>query len=127
MSTRIVHWLYLFAGGIGGGVVLAGALGLLGSWLGQESATGWGDLVGVALGLVLGAPLGIIVGIGVVAQWLGYRQTLRWIIPGVVISAGVLFLLAEPLHFNLTPALLWTVLIGGPALITALLVAAFAK
>jgi len=121
MINRNNDWLWLALAGILGGLLGGVIFALGGRFIGSGNASGWGDLIGTAVGFMLGIPVGVTLGIGFVGYKQGHGRTLLLIIPSVAVSAILVMLLAEPLHLNAAPQLLFGALIVVPSLVTATL------
>lgn len=122
---RNMNWLWFFAGGLIGGLLLSILGGLAGRFIGETSPSGWGDLAGTAVGLLLGGPTGVLGGIAVIGYKRPNRRSLWLAIPGVIGGAALVLLLAEPLRLNTHPQLLWGLFICIPALMTASLLSLY--
>jgi len=101
-----------------GGFVIAVPAILIGSRLfAENSLGGFEDLVGAIVGMVIGYPAGVIVGIYVYSRVFRYRGSMWLAVLGAVLGVVLVFGLAEPLNLNVNSDLL----LGGYFLITALL------
>jgi hypothetical protein len=99
--------LLMIAGSIAGGLVVSGFGWWLGRVLGQSSSNPFGDLIGILLGIGTGYPLGVSLGLWLTARRIGHPVRFWRTLLFAVLGAGIVLLLAEPLHLNLYPRLLW--------------------
>ena len=101
-------------------------VGFLAAWIGANvlggSLGGFGSLVGALSGLIIGYPVGVIVGLIVIKRRFHYGGSLWRGILGSALGVGITISLAEPLHFNLNPNLLFAGLFAATPLLA---VAAF--
>jgi NhaP-type Na+/H+ or K+/H+ antiporter len=104
------------------GTAVAGAVfGILAafllSWLMQDSAGGWGGLVGIILGLAFGYPVGVFLGMVIFKTLLRYNGSLILGLIGVIVGGALPFILAEPLGLNNYADLLWAcIILSSPLL-----------
>lgn len=72
---------------------------------------GWGGLIGVIMGLALGYPVGVFIGIVNFKKVFRYNGSLLLGLVGVVMGGALPFILAEPVGLNNYGDLLWAVII----------------
>ena len=93
MFSTIIRRAAIFIAMLFGLAVIGGAFGFLAAIIGslflQEEAFGLDTIVGAAAGLILGYPLGVIIGVLVFEKVIHYRG---WILMGVIgaLSGGIL-------------------------------------
>jgi len=91
------------------GVFFGFVAALLGAWIMQGRLFGLGGLAGALGGIIIGYPLGVIIGIIVVKRIFHYQGSILLGIVGVVLGGAITIGLAEPLNLNLNPTVLFTV------------------
>ena len=101
------YWLVELLVGLITGVVAAFLGGTLGSMLSTDQ--GMASLASAVGGMLLAFPLGVGIGMGLVAHWL-YRHKRPWLgVVGALVGIFLIMLLAEPTRLNVNPTLLLTV------------------
>jgi hypothetical protein len=101
-----------------GGFLIAIPATLIGSQIfAENSLGGFEDLVGALMGMVVGYPLGVVLGILVYSRIFKYRGSMWRAALGAVAGVFLIFGLAEPLNLNVNA----DVLLSSYFLVTALL------
>jgi len=106
MPLSIKALLAELAGGIVAGLLLARLGGLAGAALGRGSATEFGDLVGVILGVFVAYIVGVAAGIAITGRLLKQRGSFWLALLGSILGGVLVVLLAEPLRLNQSTATL---------------------
>lgn len=107
-------------GGFIGGGLLALVGGLIGRQLGSYSLTGWGDLVGVVVGIFVTYPLGVAFGNVWASRRFGGAGSLWRALLGSGVGVVVALALGGLLRLNVYPVLLWSVYGLLPPVLAAL-------
>lgn len=96
--------------GVGIAGIIVGIAGILaGAFIMKGELSGFGDLAGGLMGLVIGYPLGAIIGIIVINRVLHYHGSLLLGVIGSILGAVLTIGLAEPLNLNLNSNILFVV------------------
>lgn len=99
------------------GLLFGLSAALIGASILRGEVAGFGDLVGAIGGMVIGYPIGVIVGILLVNKLLHYRGSLLLGGLGSILGGAITIGLAEPLGLNLNPNLLWASFLLAPPLL----------
>ena len=96
------------------GAIFGFVAAVIGAQLLQDGAAGFGGLVGAIAGMVIGYPIGVVIGIFLINKVLRYRGSLLFGAIGSIIGAVFIIGLAEPLGLNNNPDLLWALILLLP-------------
>jgi len=91
------------------GIIVGIAGTFIGAFIMKDQIAGFGDLAGAIIGMVVGYPLGVIVGIVLMNKVLHYPGSIAFGITGSVLGAFLTIGLAEPLNLNVNPDILFGV------------------
>jgi len=100
-------------------IAIIGAIfGLLAAFIGvqllQDGTTGFGGSVGVLADMVIGYPIGVMIGIFLINKVLHYRGSLLFGEISSIIVVVFIIGLARPLGLNNNPDLLWALILLLP-------------
>ena len=90
------------------GLILGFSGALIGIQMLKGELFGFGELAGALGGVIIGYPLGVIIGVILVNKVLHYNGSLVFGITGSCLGAAITIGLAEPLNINLNPNSLFT-------------------
>jgi hypothetical protein len=120
MMKRVVYPVAMIFGIAVAGVILGILSAIILAALLKDGYEGWGGLIGIVMGMSIGYPVGVFIGLVIFKKFLHYNGSLLFGLIGVIIGGVLPFLLAEPLSLNLNTTLLWTFMIlCSPVLGTA--------
>ncbi len=108
MTERIIKFVGAVVGTGVFGVFFGFIAALIGALIMRGRLFGFGGLAGALGGIIIGYPLGVLVGIFVIKKIFHYSGSMWLGIVGVVLGGAVTVGLAEPLNLNLNPGILFT-------------------
>ncbi len=114
---RVSKYIWMVIGTAVAGGIFGVLSALLMSWLMQDGSGGWGGLVGVILGLALGYPVGVFLGMVIFKKLFHYNGSLILGFFGVILGGALPFILSEPLGLNNHGDLLWWFIIFSSPLL----------
>ena len=95
-----VAFLILLAGSTLGGLILSGVIGLIAWQIVRNLTFSASGLVGAVGVILIGYPIGNLLGIFIVIKWLRLQGSLAWSIPACLLGAVSVLGLAELLNIN---------------------------
>lgn len=100
LVKKPVSFLILLVGSILGGLILSGIIGLIAWQIVRNLTFSVSGLVGAVGVILIGYPIGNILGIFIVKKWLRLEGSLAWSIPACLLGAVSVLGLAELLNIN---------------------------
>jgi hypothetical protein len=107
VKRRVISFVGVVIGTGVCGIVIGFTGAFIGARLMQDELFGFGSLAGSAAGMMIGYPIGVIAGLILVNRLLHYKGSLVLGALGSALGAGLTVGLAEPLHINLDPNILF--------------------
>ena len=108
MIRPIIKFIIMFIGIGVSGLILGFSGALVGIQILERELFGFGELAGALGGMIIGYPLGVIVGLILINKILHQRGSLLFGITASCLGAAITIGLAEPININLSPDLLFT-------------------
>lgn len=108
MIRPIIKFIIMFIGIGVSGLILGFSGALVGIQILERELFGFGELAGALGGMIIGYPLGVIVGLILVNKILHHRGSLLFGITASCLGAAITIGLVEPININLSPDLLFT-------------------
>ena len=98
-------FLVMLGGSVLGGAVTGGIIGIIAGLIMKNALFGFGGLVGAAGGIIIGYPIGVILGIFPVRRWIR-REGSPWLaVPLCLVGAAGSLGVAELMHIALVISL----------------------
>jgi biotin transporter BioY len=98
-------FLVTLGGCVLGGAVTGGIIGIIAALVMKDSLFGLGGLVGAAGGIIIGYPIGVILGIVLVRRWIRREGPLWLAVPLCMVGAAGSLGVAELMHIALAISL----------------------
>lgn len=108
MIKPIIKFITMFIGIGASGLILGFSGALIGIQILEGELFGFGELAGALGGMIIGYPLGVIVGLVLINKIFHYRGSLLFGITASCLGAAITISIVEPLNINLSPDLLFT-------------------
>jgi hypothetical protein len=109
MIRPIIKFTIMIIGVGVSGLILGFGGALIGIQILKGELFGFGELAGALGGMIIGYPLGVIIGLVLVNKIFHRNGSLLFGITGSCLGAAITIGLVEPLNVNLSPNLLFTI------------------